>query len=306
MNEYSKKILQEAVKDSFNWIEVCKKLGKNRSTHTVNPIKRDIVKYGIDISHFDFYKKNKERRIHPNVIKQCLVCFKTFQTLSGIKKEKKYCSRKCCNSLKLGNRHSKQSHVKTSITMSGRPKGSMIKREKIFKKCQFCGENFYKTNKQFCSQSCSTKFLWSTSNYKNKMRKGIQDRIKRGEHKGWKVRNTLSYPEKFFKKVLELNGFKGKFFINYPIKKSSLGFKCGMNYFLDFYFPDFKLDLEIDGKQHEILERKKSDLIRDNALLENGYKIYRIKWKSLNTKEGKNSIKNEIQKFLDFMKAKQL
>ena len=73
------------------------------------------------------------------------------------------------------------------------------------------------------------------------------------------------------------------------------------NYFLDFYFPEFNLDLEIDGKQHEYPERKESDKLRDTALTSNGYKVYRVKWKSLNTKEGKIFIKEEIEKFLKFM-----
>ena len=56
--------------------------------------------------------------------------------------------------------------------------------------------------------------------------------------------------------------------------------------------------LEIDGKQHEY--RKDHDKIRDKILKDNGFNVYRIKWKSINSEKGKNYIENEINKFLDF------
>lgn len=62
----------------------------------------------------------------------------------------------------------------------------------------------------------------------------------------------------------------------------------------------FKIDLEIDGKQHEYEERKTSDIKRDKLLINYGIKVYRIKWKSINSEKGKNYIKEEINKFLEF------
>jgi len=34
----------------------------------------------------------------------------------------------------------------------------------------------------------------------------------------------------------------------------------------------------------------------------NGIKVFRIKWKSINTEDGKNEIRKNIQNFLDFYK----
>ena len=44
------------------------------------------------------------------------------------------------------------------------------------------------------------------------------------------------------------------------------------------------------------------DKIKDNYLSKNGWHVYRIKWKSINQKSGKEYIKNEIVKFIDFYK----
>jgi very-short-patch-repair endonuclease len=57
------------------------------------------------------------------------------------------------------------------------------------------------------------------------------------------------------------------------------------------------IDLEIDGKQHEI--RKEHDEKRD-FYVSKQYKVYRIKWKSINNESGKKYMKNEIGKFLEF------
>ena len=85
---------------------------------------------------------------------------------------------------------------------------------------------------------------------------------------------------------------------NYSITKKDLGVNEPYSYFLDFYIKDKNVDLEIDGKQHKY--REEHDKIRDKILKDNGYNVYRIKWKSINSKNGKKYIKEEINKFLGF------
>ena len=80
-----------------------------------------------------------------------------------------------------------------------------------------------------------------------------------------------------------------------------MGIDCDSNYFLDFYIPDGNIDLEIDGKQHEYEDRKVQDQIRDFHISKQ-FKVYRIKWRSINTDDGKKYIKEEIEKFLKFHK----
>lgn len=160
--------------------------------------------------------------------------------------------------------------------------------------CKLCGVMFLaktinrgrRSRAKFCSPECKNKYI-------SILRKND---VKNGTHKGWQSRKIISYPEKFFKKVLSNNNIQYKH--NYPVNKRELGLNESHCYFLDFFIIDKKIDLEIDGKQHE--ERKKHDKQRDKFLFKNGYYVYRIKWKNINTKSGKEYIKNEIDKFLKF------
>ena len=60
--------------------------------------------------------------------------------------------------------------------------------------------------------------------------------------------------------------------------------------------------MEVDGKQHSY--RKEHDDLRDELLTNNGYNVYRIKWKSINSKNGKDYIKEEIEKFINYYNSK--
>ena len=72
-------------------------------------------------------------------------------------------------------------------------------------------------------------------------------------------------------------------------------------YFLDFVIG--KLDLEIDGKQHQYEDRKQSDILRDEFLTKEGYFVYRVKWNEINSIEGKRMMKEKIELFLEFYKT---
>lgn len=85
----------------------------------------------------------------------------------------------------------------------------------------------------------------------------------------WKC--ELSYPEQFFIEVIK-NEFQDQ---NYIREYYILG------YSLDFAWVDKKLEIEIDGEQHEKIENKIHDQQRDQNLKDNGWKILRIKWKEM-------------------------
>lgn len=147
------------------------------------------------------------------------------------------------------------------------------------------------SHSKFCGNECYQK---STRQILSEV---ARRRIQNGTHVGWQIRPIESYPEKFFKSVLEQNGIPYEF--NKPIKKIDLGLDSISCYFLDFYLPEKNIDLEIDGKQHKYQERKEHDKIRDEHLSKL-FKIYRIEWKSINNEEGKIYIQREIQKFIKF------
>lgn len=162
--------------------------------------------------------------------------------------------------------------------------------------CPICGKKYHTylanngdlTDYSACSQEClKIKMKTAVSNK-------VQERIKNGIHKGWQSRNITSYPERFWKQVLDNNNIPYKF--NYHFDK----------YFLDFYIEidNRKIDLEIDGKQHKYNERLESDRIRDEFVKSQNIEVYRIDWNEINSDYGKTMMKEKIDKFLEYIQER--
>jgi hypothetical protein len=234
----------------------------------------------------DFFENKNKNKRYEYLIKACPVCQAEFETITGHKNERNTCSIACSNSFKP-KREKLSNHKKIKRTHS--------KARRDYKKnCIICNAEFKGTKKvKSCSEKCKRELL----------KRNMKDRIESGNHQGWASRKIESYPERFFKKVLGLNKILYEF--NLPVSKKSLGLNSGSNYFLDFLIEinGTKLDLEIDGKQHEMKDRKESDLKRDEALIKNGYLVHRIKWKNPVNDENKKYIKNEITKLLELIKS---
>ena len=228
---------------------------------------------------------------------KCKNCGKLFtvieeETKFPIKGDKYFCCRSCANT----RHHSKETKQKISNTIN---KG--INEHKYLLKnqygeyiyglrkciCEYCGKEF-ESNKQkrFCSKECKLK---SAGNKISILR---QKEIELGIFQGWKSRNIISYAENFWQSVLENNN------ISY-IKEYHFNNK----YFLDFYIEinNRKIDLEIDGKQHQYEDRKLHDIERDNYLSKYGLEIYRISWNEINSDKGKKQIEEKINKFLNYI-----
>lgn len=166
------------------------------------------------------------------------------------------------------------------------------------KTCIICGNKFkpflntnghlYKGNT--CSEKCHDILI--SQNGKKLYEKVLSE----GRFKGWQSRNILSYPEMFWINVLINNNIS--FAPNKPFKKPD-----NSNYFLDFYIEldERKIDLEIDGKQHEYRDRVESDVKRDEYISSCGIEIYRVKWNEINTEKGKKLMKDKIDNFLTFI-----
>ena len=99
--------------------------------------------------------------------------------------------------------------------------------------------------------------------------------------------NEMSYPEKFFKQVIE-NEFEDKNFV----QEYNIGI-----YSIDFAWVEKKLAIEIDGEQHEKPDYKSRDIRKDKKLKEEGWKVLRIKWKDMF-----NDTKHWIQISKNFVK----
>lgn len=219
----------------------------------------------------------------------------------------RFCGPKCARGFSTRDKR-KEINEKVSKVLNGKIKvnGKLLpKHEEATIICEYCRKfvvkPYSRRDSKCCSLSCARKLAWSQKDYRENIIDKVKERVSSGNHIGWTSRNVLSYPEQFFKKVLDENGYEGRYRINFPVKKSSLGLDCSTNYFLDFYFEDLRLDLEIDGKQHKYPERVKSDHIRDIVLKENGYKVHRIEWRSINKPEGQEYIKEKIQELLKLL-----
>lgn len=49
-------------------------------------------------------------------------------------------------------------------------------------------------------------------------------------------------------------------------------------FYLDFAWVDKQVCIEIDGQQHDRPEQQRRDIEKDQLLLENGWKVLRIRW----------------------------
>lgn len=317
MNKYLKDLTNEEfleiLKKSKSLSDVYKSIGLNENKISGTMIKEGrerAIQIGFDI---DLYDIKKQYYKNP---KRCVECNKIIEWQKGGIKEKIFCSHTC--SAKHSNRTRDTSFTKRTKKdtckickieidiLNNKRLGITICelcQEKIFnnkksifrysenRKCLTCGCLIRNDNKSGYCQ----KHLSNSKEYREKLFNIQMERIKNGTHKGWTSRNVTSYPEKFFINVLKNNNLLEKCQTNYPIKKDKTN-----NYFLDFFFEDKKIDLEIDGKQHGYKERIESDINRDKLLKEKGINVYRIKWKSINTEKGKTYIKEEIEKFLSF------
>jgi very-short-patch-repair endonuclease len=83
----------------------------------------------------------------------------------------------------------------------------------------------------------------------------------------WRTKN-LSYPEKVFIGFLKSNNFHKQ----YSIERERPVFP----YFIDFAFENVMVAVEIDGSQHELLDRKESDCRKDETLKKNGWRVFRV------------------------------
>lgn len=292
-----KKDLSTIIKSSNSRNEILIKYFGYANKSSYDKLNKFIVDGNIDISHL-----NKK-------LNYCLNCGK------NVANRNKFCSSSCAATFnnkkrivsdktkkmisdKLKNRKLTNKQINSiSGDKNGRWKGgkSVLNKESE-RVCVHCNKNFIAglisngrlSRSKFCSNTCKNKS--SSENLKQKGRDGLLA--------GWTTRNIISYPEQFFIKVLNNNNIE--FIHNYPVNKKDLGINDPYNYFLDFYIKDKNIDLEIDGNQHK--DRKEHDMIRDKSLTENGYIVYRINWKNINTERGKEYIKEEINKFLEFYK----
>lgn len=251
--------------------------------------------------HVKSCHKNTESAWYKRNTKVCPKCGKSFVG------DGSFCSRSCANShvqTDEQNRERSKKLLGTNTKTGKRAKylsnldPSSVEEllqsgiKKVF--CKGCGKEIRLTNKfPYCSK-CRGKFIPYSENAKRKQSEKMKGRPRWNIH-----RNQTSYAERFWIRVLDNNGIL--YNREVPVKKTD-GIHC---YFLDFEIKvnSFVIDLEIDGSQHKLEDRRSSDIARDQYLEGIGYKVYRIEWNDLKTDEGKEKMKLKIDDFLNFYKS---
>jgi very-short-patch-repair endonuclease len=193
----------------------------------------------------------------------------------------RFCSLTCSRSFSTkAKRNEINKSVSDKLKLSGH--------KPVNKKCKQCKNKFQvkwaKRKQECCSKSCSIKMKWEDEAYQKHIsdcsRRYAIKKHKSGDNFGWSTRKKLqpSYPEKIAIRVLD------KLNIKYERE-----FKLG-KYFIDFVIHEHKIAIEIDGRQHEIKERKIVDNRKDKILISNGWTVYRISYPKENIRERLNEI----------------
>jgi very-short-patch-repair endonuclease len=185
--------------------------------------------------------------------------------------DRKFCNRKCYGNSKLGVpglERSKESKDKLSLSQR-------IKSNNLPRLCENCGtlvERPKRKTQRYCSNACAGAVKWRDPEFVKKI---LASSV--GKHPGWQIRSKgkESFAEKFWREHLD-GHIDDEYVQEFKIKKKDIGSAENGNYFLDFYFPSLRLDLEIDGRQHE--DRKASDEERDRLLTNVGITVIRYRW----------------------------
>jgi very-short-patch-repair endonuclease len=186
----------------------------------------------------------------------------------------RFCSSLCARSFST---KAKRSEINDKVSQTFKSK---VKNKK-FVNCKCCDVLFEKISRSIiCSEKCKRKLKSDAAKLSRQTAKS------RGTFTGWKSRTKEpSYPEQYF-----IDLFANEHIVGY-IKEYPIG-----KWFIDFAFVEKKLAIEIDGKQHEYAERKEKDIEKDKFLIENGWKILRIKWKNPINENNKNFLYPQIEK----------
>lgn len=202
----------------------------------------------------------------------------------------RFCSRACANSREqtpeVNSKRSKTSSQTKQHTINVRHIQALNTYLNKPKVCPICNEiiSYKNRYKNTCGKETCEHL------YRSYKAKKMHEE---GRNKGWIKRNIISFPEKFWMDILDKNNIKYEKQVKvvYSLKKKY--------YFLDFVINN-KINLEIDGGQHNLSYNKIKDKERDEFVKSLGYIVYRIPWKGLKNKE---LIKNQINDLLNFIQT---
>ena len=221
----------------------------------------------------------------------CVLCGQIVEIKSS-QRRNKFCSSSCAAKYNNSLRHHSNA-TKEKI------RASLQKIPREVRECPICQQNFLakdskRKSQMFCSKSCASKHSWSINRESNVRRvtAWIRGRVIAGTHPGWQKRSGESYAEKIWRIELEKRGVSN-FTQEYSVQRDD----SALCYFIDFYFPESRIALEIDGRQHRF--RKKHDSIRDEFLTSKGIRVIRFPWGGAGTKVCYAAVIKQVEDFLE-------
>ena len=192
------------------------------------------------------------------------------------KRSNKFCSRSCSGTYNNCNRESsvyQKQKLTLSKTIAAKP--PKARKPKATKQCTICGSTHIRSG-QTCSPKCFSA-LHSAIKKESIASGKFNPRLNRNG------RRKQSYMEEGFEIWLQENGVT-EYYPEHHVKRYDEDGKFVKNYFIDFYFPDLNLAIELDGTQHKLTVEKDQD--RDNYLsCTLGMTVYRIPYASFQKNE---------------------
>ena len=212
-------------------------------------------------------KQNAEH-VQQQYLKNPNKCTHCGNNLTYSKRHNKFCSKSC--SAKSSNTSRKgvaiNDIVKQKISNSVKKfnnNNPQIQYSKV-SFCCVCDSVIRNKIVKTCSPKCKSTLL-STS---------MLERITKNRRSNYR-RDKKSYLELSFENWLLTNNISLKYETEYTIKNHI----TQKWYFVDFYFPEINLIVELDGKQHEKPKHKEADKLRDEYITNNlNITVFRISY----------------------------
>ena len=271
------------------------------------------------------YKKTKKAFLHPPIDKSG-TCESCREFHDGSYGSGRFCGEKCARSFATTNLTPEQKALRNQALQRGKITQNAAWaewREKSRTNDLTISRPARKGTREWSQEqrdeiSQRQKELWRTPEYKAKManrpKRIVSDKTKKklstaskrlmeeGIISPWTTRGRgmRSYPEITWERELDNAGIEYE--VEHLVKKRELDKNLVGHYFLDFLIikNEIRLDLEIDGKQHLLEERMRSDAVRDELLMSDGYVVYRIPW--VNPRHNGDIFRDQLSEFLDFYK----
>ncbi|CAB5214544.1 Domain of unknown function DUF559 [uncultured Caudovirales phage] len=243
---------------------VCKKEKSSKGifthymiAHTIEGKEKHKLKQKNAVQKATEYWNNEKDSNIQQYNKNPSMCQHCESTLPYEVRHNKFCSHSCAAIIT-------NSTVDRSKFRTGPKKGFVPKNYAPYtkiKQCVICNK-FHPKSGQTCSPECHHTLL------SDKM----IERIKSNKRSNYR-RDKKSYLERSFEDWLVKNNISLRYEDEYTIKNHI----TKKWYFVDFYFPEINLIVELDGKQHEKPKHKEQDRIRDEYITTHlGIQIFRI------------------------------